>query len=126
MGFGHEEDVCFLGVDKYVYFYTLGQPVCIPRCYVVYVDYCASLFCTVVRRIVSVFICTACFDKIDLNRVKNSCINLINVCSGMLFAEIFVVSVQFLLAWTYVIFDLPSVFLGAAGLSFSCLGIFVK
>jgi hypothetical protein len=44
----------------------------------------------------------------------------------MLFAEIFVASVLFLLAWAYVIFDLPSVFFGAAGLSFSCLGIFLK
>jgi hypothetical protein len=32
MGFGHQEDVYFLGVEKYFcFFYALGQPVCIPR-----------------------------------------------------------------------------------------------
>jgi hypothetical protein len=40
MGFGHQEDVYFLGVEKYFYFfYVLDQLVCIPRRYVVYVNY---------------------------------------------------------------------------------------
>jgi hypothetical protein len=31
MGFGHQEDVYFLGVEKY-FFYALGQLLCISRC----------------------------------------------------------------------------------------------
>jgi hypothetical protein len=74
----------------------------------------------------SVFICSACLDKIVSNRVKDSCNGLISVCSFVLFAGIFVVSILFLVDWAYVIFALPSVAWGAAGLSFSYLGIFVK
>jgi hypothetical protein len=44
MGFGHQEDVYFVGVEKYFYFfYALGQPICIPRCYVVCVYYFTNL-----------------------------------------------------------------------------------
>jgi hypothetical protein len=42
-----------------------------------------------------------------------------------LFVEIAGVSILFLVAWAYVIFDHPSVFCSAAGLSFSCPGVFV-
>jgi hypothetical protein len=70
-------------------------------------------------------ICSACFDKIFSNRVKDSCIILIGVCPCMLFAVIVGVSILFLVAWAYVIFSHPSVFCGAAGLSFSCPGVFL-
>jgi hypothetical protein len=44
MGFEHQEDVYFLGVEKYFYFfYAMGQPICIPRRYVVYVNYFTNL-----------------------------------------------------------------------------------
>jgi hypothetical protein len=120
MGFGHQVDVCFLGVEKYFYvFYALGQPVCIPRRYVVYVNYFPDLLSTVVRRFVSVLICSAYMDKIVSKLVKDSCIILNNVCSCVLFAVIVGISILFLVAWAYVIFGHPSVFCGAAGLSFS-------
>jgi hypothetical protein len=51
---------------------------------------------------------------------------LISVCSCVLFAGIFGVSILFLVVWAYVIFILPSVAWGTAGLSLSCLCIFVK
>jgi hypothetical protein len=59
------------------------------------------------------------------NLLKDSCIILISVCSCVLFAVIVGVSIVFLVAWTYVIFGRPSVFCGAAGLPFSCPGVFV-
>jgi hypothetical protein len=62
-------------------------------------------------------------DKIVSNLVKDSCIILISVCSFVLFAVIVGVSMVFLVAWAYVIFGRPSVFCGAAGLSFSCPGV---
>jgi hypothetical protein len=35
VGFGHQEDVYFLGIENYFdLFYALGQPACIPRRYV--------------------------------------------------------------------------------------------
>jgi hypothetical protein len=44
MGFGHQKDVYFLGVDKYVYFfYALDQAVYIPHRYVVYMNYVTNL-----------------------------------------------------------------------------------
>jgi hypothetical protein len=65
-------------------------------------------------------------DKIVLNRVKDSYINLMNTFPCVLFADIFDVVILFLVAWAYFISDLPSVFSGAAELSFSCLAIFVE
>jgi hypothetical protein len=121
MGFGHQEDVYFLGVEKHLYFfYALGQPVCIPRCYVVHVNYFANLLSTAVRRFMSVLICSTCLDKIVSNLVKDSCIILISVCSCTLFAVIVGISVIFQLSWAYVIFGRR-----AAGLLFSCPGVFV-
>jgi hypothetical protein len=64
-------------------------------------------------------ISSACLDKIVSNLVKDSCIILISVCSCVMFAVIVGVSILFLVAWTYVIFC------GAAGLSLSCLCVFV-
>jgi hypothetical protein len=119
MGFGDQEDVYILGVEKYYFFYALGQPVCIPRRYVAYVNYFINLLSTVVRRIMSMLICSASLDKIVSNLVKDSCIILISVCSCMLFAEIVGISILFLVDWAYVIFY-PSVFCGAVGLLFSC------
>jgi hypothetical protein len=118
MGSGQQEDAYFLGVEKY--------PACNPRCYIVCVNYFTSSLSSVVGRFTSVLTCSACLDKIVSNHVKDSCISLINVCSCELFAEIFCVSVPLPAAWAYVIFGLPSVFYGATGLSFSCLGVFVK
>jgi hypothetical protein len=121
MGFGHQEDVYFLGVEKYFYYYdALEQAVCIPRRYVVYVNHFTNLLSTVVRRFMSMLICSACWDKILSNLVKDSFIILITVCSCVLFAVIVGVSIVFLVAWAYVIFGRPSVFFGAAGFSFSC------
>jgi hypothetical protein len=57
--------------------------------------------------------------------VKDSCIILIGVCSCVLFAVIVGISILFLVAWACAIFAHPSVFCGAAGLSFSCPGVFV-
>jgi hypothetical protein len=75
MGFGHQEDVYFLDVEIYFYFfYALGEPVCIPRRCVVYVNYFTNLLSTAVRRFMSVLICSACLDKIVSNLVKDSCI----------------------------------------------------
>jgi hypothetical protein len=51
----------------------------------------------------SVFICSACLDKIVSNHVKDSCISLINVCSCAFFAEICRISILFLVACVYVI-----------------------
>jgi hypothetical protein len=80
MGFGQQEDIYFLDVEKYFYFfYALGQPVCIPRRCVVYVNYFTNLLSTVVRRFMSVLISSACLDKIVSNLVKDSCIILISV-----------------------------------------------
>jgi hypothetical protein len=65
MGFGRQQDVHFLGVEKYFYFlYALGQPICFPRRYVVYVNYLTNLLSTVVRRFMSVLICSSCLDEI--------------------------------------------------------------
>jgi hypothetical protein len=50
----------------------------------------------------------------------NACISSISVCSCVLFAVIVGVSVLFLMAC----FGRPSVFCGAAGLSFPCPGVF--
>jgi hypothetical protein len=126
MGFGHQEDVCFLGAEKYFdFFYALEQAVCIPCRYVVYVNYFTSLLSMVVWRFMSVLICSACLDKIASKVVKDSCIILINACPFVLFAVISGVSILFLVAWAYVIFGRPSVFCGAAGFSFSCPGVFV-
>jgi hypothetical protein len=72
-----------------------------------------------------VLICSACFDKIVSNLVKDSRIILISVCSCVLFAVVVGVSILFLVACAYVIFGRPSVICGAAGLSFSCSGVFV-
>jgi hypothetical protein len=66
------------------------------------------------------------FGKIVSNSAKDSCINLIIVCSCVLFVQTFGVSILFLVARAYVSFGLPSVFWGEAGLSFSCLSVFVK
>jgi hypothetical protein len=72
MGFGHQEDVSFLGVEKYLYFlYALDQAVCIPRLYVVYVNHFTNLLSTVVRRFISVLIFSACLDNIVSNLVKD-------------------------------------------------------
>jgi hypothetical protein len=66
MGFGHQEDDCFLGVEKYFsFFYVLGQPICIPRCYVVYVNYFTNLLSMVVRRFTSMLICSACLEPCE-------------------------------------------------------------
>jgi hypothetical protein len=73
----------------------------------------------------SMVICSACFDKIVSNRVKDSCINLISVFSSVLFADICDVPMLFLADYAYIISDLPSGFGDAAGFAFSCLGIFV-
>lgn len=125
--FGHQEDVYFLDVEKYFgIFQLLGQPICIPQCYVIYVNYFTSLLSKVVRIFMKAFICSVCLVKIVSNRVKNSSISLINMLSFVLFAEIFVVSILFLIAWAYMISDLPSVYCSAAWLSSSCLGVFVK
>jgi hypothetical protein len=81
IGFGHQEDIYFLGFEKYFcFFYALGQPVCIPRRYVVYVNYFTNLLNPVVRTFMSVLICSACLEKIVSNLVKDSCIILIHVC----------------------------------------------
>jgi hypothetical protein len=72
-----------------------------------------------------VLICSACLDNIVSNRVNDSCIILFGVCSCVLSAVIVGVSIVFLVAWAYVVFGRPSVFCGAAGLSFSYPGVFV-
>jgi hypothetical protein len=114
MGCGHQEDFYFLCAEKYFDFvYALGQPFCIPPCYTECVNYYISLLSTVVRRFMSVLICSVCLDKIVSNRVKNSCIILINVCSCVLFAESFHVSILHLIACEYVIFGPPSDVWGA-------------
>jgi hypothetical protein len=80
MGFRHQEDVYFLCVEKYFYiFYELGQSICIPRRFVVYVNYFSNLLTTVVRRFVGVLICSACLDKFISKLVKDCCIILISV-----------------------------------------------
>jgi hypothetical protein len=117
MGFGHQEDVYFLGVEKYFYFfYALGQPVCIPRRCVVYVNYFTKLLSTVVRRFMSVLICSSCLDEIVSKLMKNFCIILISAYSCVLFAVIVGILVLSLVAWAYVIFG------RGAGLLFSCPG----
>jgi hypothetical protein len=73
----------------------------------------------------SVLICSTCLNKIVSKLVKDSRIILISVCSRVLFAVIVGVSILFLVAYAYVIFGRPSVFCGAAGLSFSCPGVSV-
>jgi hypothetical protein len=103
----------------------LEQAVCIPRRYVAYVNHFTNLLSTVVRRFISVLICPASLDNIVSNLVKDSCVILISVCSCVLLAVIVGVSILFLVAWAYVIFGRPSVFYGAAGLSFSCPDVFV-
>jgi hypothetical protein len=113
MGFGHQYDVYFLDVEKYFYiFYALDQPVRILRSYVVYMNYFTNLLSTVVRRFMSVLICSACLNKIVSNLVKDSCIILISVCSWVLFAVIVGVSILFPVALAYVNFGRPSVFCG--------------
>jgi hypothetical protein len=48
MGFGYQEDVYFLGVEKYFdFFYALGQPVYIPRCYIERMNYFTGSLSTV-------------------------------------------------------------------------------
>jgi hypothetical protein len=80
MGFGHQANVYFLGAEKYFdFFHALGQPVCIPRRYIVCKNYFTSVLSTAVTRFMGVLICSACLDKIVSNRVKDSCISLINV-----------------------------------------------
>jgi hypothetical protein len=93
--------------------------------YVVYVKCFTNLLSTVVRRIVSVLICSACLVKIISNLVKDSCVTLVSECSCVLFAVIDGVSIEFLVAWAYVIFGRPSVSCRVAGLSFSCPVVFV-
>jgi hypothetical protein len=59
MGFGHQDSIYFLGVEKYLdFFYALSQPVCIPCCYIVCVNYFTSSSSTELRRFMSVFICS--------------------------------------------------------------------
>jgi hypothetical protein len=70
-------------------------------------------------------ICSDFLDNIVSNLMKDSCIILVSVCSCVPFAVIVGVLILFLVAWAYVIFGRPSVFCGAAGLSFSCPGVFV-
>jgi hypothetical protein len=127
IGFRNQEDVYFLGVEKYFDFsYALGQPVCIPRCYFVYVN-CLTL-CWILWWGYS-WACPfvqLCFGKTVSNLVKGSCINLINMCYCVVFVEIFYISILCLLAWAYIISVLPSDVCGAAGLSISCLGVSVK
>jgi hypothetical protein len=126
IGFGHQEDVYFLSVEKYFYFfYAAAQPVCIPRRCVVCVNYFTNLLSTVVRRFMSGLIYSASLDKIVSDLVKDSCIILISVCPCALFAVIAGVSILFRVAWAYVIFGRPSAFCYAAVLSFSCSGVFV-
>jgi hypothetical protein len=72
-----------------------------------------------------VLICSACLNKIVPNLVKDSCIILISICSFVLILVIIGFSTLFLVAWAYVIFGRPSVFCCAAGLSFSCPGLYV-
>jgi hypothetical protein len=73
MGLGPQENVCFLGVEKYSDFLCVfGQPVCIPRRHVVYVNYFTNLLSTVVRTVMSVVICSACLDKIISNCMNDS------------------------------------------------------
>jgi hypothetical protein len=89
MCFGHQEVFYFLGVEKYFYFfYALGQPICIPRRYVVYVKYFTKLLSTAVRRFMNVLVSSACLNKIVSNLVKDCCIILISLCSCVLFAVI--------------------------------------
>jgi hypothetical protein len=77
MGFGHQEDVYFLGIEKYFYFfYALGQLVCIPRRCVVHVNYFSNMLSTLTRGFMCVFICSSCFDNIVSNLVKESYIIL--------------------------------------------------
>jgi hypothetical protein len=73
-----------------------------------------------------VLIFSACFDRNVSNRVKDSCITLINVFSYVLVADIFGISILFPVAWAYVISDLLLAFCGTVGFSYSCLGIFVR
>jgi hypothetical protein len=97
MGFGHQEDIYFLDVEKnFYFFYALAQPFCIPRCYVVYLNYFTNLLSRVVRSFMSVLICSTCLDKIVSNFVKGSYIILISVYSCVLFTLIVVVSILFL------------------------------
>jgi hypothetical protein len=103
----------------------LGQPVCLPRYYAVYVNHFTNLLSTVVRRFISVLICSACLDSIVSNLVKYSYVILTSVCSCVLFGVIVGVSILFLVAWAYVIFGCPSVVCGAAGFSLSCPTVFV-
>jgi hypothetical protein len=83
MDFGHPRGCA----EKYDYFFhALGQPVCSPRRHVVYVNYFTNLLSAVVRRFMSVLICSACLDKIVSKLVKDSCIISINVCPCVLLA----------------------------------------
>jgi hypothetical protein len=124
--FGHQEDVYFLAVEKYFHIvYALSQSLLFYAAILYAWINFTSLLSAVVRRFMSVLICSACFDKIVSNRLKNSCISLICVLLCFLL-RVLLFPILILLAWAYVIFGLPSVFLGAEKLSFSCLGIFVK
>jgi hypothetical protein len=58
-------------------------------------NYFNSLLGTAVRWFMSVLICSACFDKTASNRVKDSCISLINVCFRVLFADFLVFQYYF-------------------------------
>jgi hypothetical protein len=65
MGFGHQEDVYFLGAEKYFcIFYALDQPVFIPRHYVAHANCFTNFLSTVGGDFMSVLICSACLDKI--------------------------------------------------------------
>jgi hypothetical protein len=71
MGFGHQEDVYFLGVEEYI-FHTFGQPVFIPRRCVLFVNYFPNIN-TAVKRFMSVLICSHCLNKIISNLVMELC-----------------------------------------------------
>jgi hypothetical protein len=57
----------------------LGQPVCTPRHYVVYVIYFTHFVNTVVWRFMSVLVCSAYLDKMFSKLVMDSCIILISI-----------------------------------------------
>jgi hypothetical protein len=59
----------------------------------------------------SVFISSACLDTIVSDRVKHYRITLISVFSFLLFANTSHVPILFLVAWAFVISDLPAGFL---------------
>jgi hypothetical protein len=63
IGFGRQEDVYFLGVEKYFnIFYALGQPICNPRRYTVYMNDFTGM---VVMIFMSVLIYSACLEPCE-------------------------------------------------------------